>query len=152
METPNEPKKEKQPEEEIPLDKNDPDSIYNWVAKKLSGPSFRNIIKDFIDDNCSLFIDIEENTLNTIKNNAHLIKNISFERIEAEMTKMLLSDHPEKIKMLYDFGISKYIMPELDEIFECKQNTPWHIYDVGNHTMKALENIEKDRILRWSIL
>ena len=44
------------------LDKNDPDSIYNWVAKKISGPSFRNIIKDFIDDNCSLFIDIEENT------------------------------------------------------------------------------------------
>ena len=99
-----------------------------------------------------LGFDIEENTLNAIKNNAHLIKNISFERIEAEMTKMLLSDHPEKIKMLYDFGISKYIMPELDEIFGCKQNTPWHIYDVGNHTMKALENIEKDRILRWSIL
>ena len=48
--------------EEIPLDKNNPDSIYNWVAKKISGPSFRNIIKDFIDDNCSLFIDIEENT------------------------------------------------------------------------------------------
>ena len=30
METPKEPQKEKQPEEEIPLDKNDPDSIYNW--------------------------------------------------------------------------------------------------------------------------
>ena len=99
-----------------------------------------------------LGFDIEENTLNAIKNNAHLIKNISFERIEAEMTKMLLSDHPEKIKMLYDLGISKYIIPELDEIFRCKQNTPWHIYDVGNHTMKALENIEKNRILRWSIL
>ena len=61
METPNEPKKE-QPEEEIILDKSNPDSIYNWVAKKISGPSFRNIIKDFIDDNCSMFIDIEENT------------------------------------------------------------------------------------------
>ena len=61
METPNEPKKE-HPEEEIILDKSNPDSIYNWVAKKISGPSFRNIIKDFIDDNCSMFIDIEENT------------------------------------------------------------------------------------------
>ena len=58
-----ETKKPSVPEpEEIPLDKNNPDSIYNWVAKKISGPSFRNIIKDFIDDNCSLFIDIEENT------------------------------------------------------------------------------------------
>ena len=63
METPNQPQQEKEREpEEVPLDKNDPDSIYNWVAKRVSGPSFRNIIKDFIDDNCSLFIDIEENT------------------------------------------------------------------------------------------
>ena len=65
METPNEPKneeKKEKEEEEIILDKNNPDSIYNWVARKVSGPSFRNIIKDFIDDNCSLFIDIEENT------------------------------------------------------------------------------------------
>ena len=58
METPNEPRNEKQEEEEITLDKNNPDSIYNWVAHKISGPSFRNIIKDFIDDNCSLFIDV----------------------------------------------------------------------------------------------
>ena len=46
----------------IPLDKNNPDSIYNWIATKISSPSFRNIIKDFIDDNCSSFIDVEENT------------------------------------------------------------------------------------------
>ena len=49
-------------EEKIPLDKNNPDSIYNWLALKIKNPSFRNIIKDFIDDNCSLFIDVEENT------------------------------------------------------------------------------------------
>ena len=46
----------------IPLDKNNPDSIYNWIAIKISSPSFRNIIKDFIDDNCSSFIDVEENS------------------------------------------------------------------------------------------
>ena len=95
---------------------------------------------------------IEENTLNAIKENAHLIKNVSFERIEAEMTKILTSDHPEKIKMFYELGISDYILPELNEIFECTQNTPWHIYNVGDHTMKALENIENDKILRWTIL
>ena len=49
-------------EEKIDLDKNNPDSIYNWLAKKITSPSFRNIIKDFIDDNCSLFIDVDENT------------------------------------------------------------------------------------------
>ena len=49
-------------QEKIPLDKNNPDSIYNWLALKIKSPSFRNIIKDFIDDNCSLFIDVDENT------------------------------------------------------------------------------------------
>ena len=63
METPNNPiSNPSQQIEEVPLDKSNPDSIYNWVAKKISGPSFRNIIKDFIDDNCSIFLDIEENT------------------------------------------------------------------------------------------
>ena len=49
-------------EDKIDLDKNNPDSIYNWLTKKITSPSFRNIIKDFIDDNCSLFIDVDENT------------------------------------------------------------------------------------------
>ena len=44
------------------LDLNNPDSIFHWIAFKITSPSFRNIIKDFIDDNCSLFIDIDENT------------------------------------------------------------------------------------------
>ena len=47
---------------EITLDINNPDSIYNWITFKIKSPTFRNIIKDFIDENCSLFIDIEENT------------------------------------------------------------------------------------------
>ena len=44
------------------LDISNPDSIFHWIAFKITSPSFRNIIKDFIDDNCSLFIDVDENT------------------------------------------------------------------------------------------
>ena len=44
------------------LNKNDPDSLYNWVAYKVSGPEFRNPIKNFIDENCITFLDIEENS------------------------------------------------------------------------------------------
>ena len=46
----------------LTLDLKNPDSIYNWITYKITNPSFRNIIKDFIDDNCSTFIDIDENT------------------------------------------------------------------------------------------
>ena len=51
-------------EQNIPqLNKNDPDSLYNWIAYKISCPDFRNTIKDFISDNCLIFIDTEENFL-----------------------------------------------------------------------------------------
>ena len=52
----------KPPQEEPALDKNNPDSIYNWLRFKVSSPSFRNIIKDFIDDNCISFVDVDENS------------------------------------------------------------------------------------------
>ena len=49
-------------QEPVTLDLNNPDSIYNWIAFKITSPTFRVIIKDYIDDNCSLFIDVDENT------------------------------------------------------------------------------------------
>lgn len=44
------------------LDKNNTESIYNWLSYKITSPAFRNVIKDFIDENCSSFIDVDENT------------------------------------------------------------------------------------------
>ena len=44
------------------LNKNDQDSLYHWVAYKISSPDFRNPIKNFIDENCITFLDIEENS------------------------------------------------------------------------------------------
>ena len=95
---------------------------------------------------------IEENTYNAIIENAHLIQNVSYERIEAELTKILTSKNPEMIKLLCDTGISKYIFPELDALFACEQNNPNHMFDVGTHTMVALKNIKNDKILRWTML
>jgi len=45
-----------------PLNKNDPESLYSWVAYKVSSPEFRNPIKNYIDENCITFLDIEENS------------------------------------------------------------------------------------------
>ena len=46
----------------VELNKNDPESLYNWIAYKVSCPEFRNPIKNFIDENCSTFVDIDENS------------------------------------------------------------------------------------------
>ena len=45
-----------------PPNKDDPEEVYQYVAKRISGPSFRNPLKNFIDENCLTFIDVDENT------------------------------------------------------------------------------------------
>ena len=77
---------------------------------------------------------------------------ISAERIQAELVKILVSDHPDAVRTLYETGITKEILPEFDAMMETEQNHPHHIYTVGEHTIEALSHVRKDRILRLSVL
>ena len=52
---------------------------------------------------------IEDKTLKSIYKNVDIIKNISKERITDEFTKMILSDKPQDIILLYKTGIFKSI-------------------------------------------
>lgn len=63
---------------------------------------------------------IEENTCASIVQIAPAIARVSKERIQAELTKLLLSDHPERISMVYDTGISPYISPAFAGL--CRQS------------------------------
>lgn len=87
-----------------------------------------------------------------IKDKASSILLISGERIHAEIEKIMTSDNPEMIMLLYDTGLLKYIMPELNRCFSVQQNNPWHIYDVGRHTIEVVKNTNNDIILRFAAL
>lgn len=93
--------------------------------------------------------EIEEKTRLSIIKNAELVKNLSAERVISEITKIIISD-PFKIKDLYDFGVLKYIMPEMCLCFETKQNIKWHIYDVGIHSLNVVKNLEAKPYLRFA--
>ena len=99
-----------------------------------------------------LNFNIEETTFNAIQQCSHLLTNISAERIQVELTKLLLSDHPELIEQLYTSGVSKVIMPEFDTMMETDQINPHHCYTVGKHTIEALKHTPNDLILRYTIL
>lgn len=62
-----------------------------------------------------LGFNIEKNTYSSVLKNSHLIKNISAERIRDELTKLLLSDNPEKITELKNTDLLKEILPEINE-------------------------------------
>lgn len=54
---------------------------------------------------------IEEETRKAVSVIAPNISKVSRERIQVELTKLLLSNHPEQIRMVYETGISPYISP-----------------------------------------
>ncbi|CRZ35630.1 tRNA nucleotidyltransferase (CCA-adding enzyme) [Herbinix hemicellulosilytica] len=106
---------------------------------------------------------IEENTKKAIREKAGLLRNISAERIRMELTKLLVSDNPDRLRLLYELGISKVIMPEFDRMMETPQKNIHHIYTVGEHTIKTVSavagKISESRlaprertILRWTML
>ena len=99
-----------------------------------------------------LGFEIEGNTRAGMRELAPTLKNISAERIQVELVKMLVSDRPELIRDAYELGITKQFLPEFDCLMETEQETPHHIYDVGEHTVHALQNIRADKVLRLTML
>ena len=78
--------------------------------------------------------------------------NISAERIQVELVKMLTSKRPGYLREAYELGITAQFMPEFDEMMGVEQETPHHIYTVGEHTLHSLANIRADKVLRLAML
>ncbi len=99
-----------------------------------------------------LGFEIEENTCQAIKELAPNLKNISAERVQAELVKLLTSPNPDYMRKAYELGITKVILPELDAAFATKQNNPHHMYTVGEHLMHCLTFTRADKCLRIAAL
>lgn len=99
-----------------------------------------------------LAFSIEPETAEAIKSLAPNLEKISAERIQAELVKLLVSDHPERIQDACELGITKVVLPEWDDMVGVKQNTPHHKYDVAAHTVHALQNVKNDKVLRLTML
>jgi poly(A) polymerase len=91
---------------------------------------------------------IEENTKAGIMNNAEKLKHISWERRRDELTKMLESEKPcEAVQMLYEFGLMKNIVPELEKLKGLEQGK-YHHLDAFEHTLLTLKNSQPDIVSR----
>ncbi len=95
---------------------------------------------------------IDEATRDAAEKHALDLKNVSAERIETELTKLLVSGHPEKILDMYEMGITAIVLPEFDRMIETPQNTPYHIYDVGRHTVEVIKNVPATKVMRYAAL
>ena len=95
---------------------------------------------------------IDGPTLEAIRDRHKTLSAVSAERIQMELLKLLISDHPEAIKIAYETGLTSVFLPEFDVMMNTEQNNPHHCYTVGEHTIRALCLIESNPILRLTIL
>lgn len=95
---------------------------------------------------------IDEDTRFAIRELAYTLHKVSAERIQVEIVKLLTSGYPEMWLMLYQMGITHVIMPEFDRCMDTPQNTPHHCYNVGEHTLRTLNQVPADKVLRLTML
>ena len=95
---------------------------------------------------------IADDTRAAITELAPSLVKISAERIQVELVKLLMSKHPDYMRDAYQLGITKIVLPELDEAFLTEQNNPHHMYSVGEHLMQTLLHTEADKSIRIAAL
>jgi putative nucleotidyltransferase with HDIG domain len=87
-----------------------------------------------------LGFELEPKTQRGIFKLAGSLKFVSKERIKDEMIKILASDRPyEGIMLLHDCKLLQYILPELEQGVDVKQDRH-HIYNVFKHNALALKH------------
>jgi len=95
---------------------------------------------------------IEEKTKAAMKELAPTLKNISAERVQAELIKLVTSPNPDYLRIAYETGVTAVILPEFDRMMQTGQNNPHHCYCVGEHTLEAMKRIGPDKVLRLAML
>ncbi len=96
--------------------------------------------------------EIEEETKKAIQILSPNLAHISAERIQVELVKLLVSNHPDYLRTAYETGMTKVFFPEFDKAMETKQNNPYHIYTVGEHMLQSLNYIRNDKVLRLAMV
>ena len=95
---------------------------------------------------------VEEETKQAIATLAENLRKVSAERIQMELVKLITSDNPQEMRLVYQLGLSKVFLPEFDRMMETGQNSPYHMYTVGEHAIHAMQEIRPDKVLRLAML
>lgn len=98
-----------------------------------------------------LGFEIEENTKKALFENRFLLKNIAAERILTELLKLLVGKNVLHVFDEYREVIA-VVIPELRDTFHCAQNTPWHMYTVYEHIIRAVAFAPPDSVIRLTML
>ena len=94
---------------------------------------------------------IDLQTTEYMFDNKELLKNVPVERIRDEFSKIMLLDRVSFYLKKY-LDIFLVILPELTLLENFEQNSPYHIYDVLEHTFISLKSCDPILELRLAVL
>lgn len=94
---------------------------------------------------------IAEETAESIRQQHPLLRQIAVERLQAELLRLLCGENVEAVLLLFAPVFATF-MPELSALFHCAQENPYHIYNVWEHTVKAVAFAPKQAEVRMALL
>ena len=96
---------------------------------------------------------LSENTIEAIKKQKELLKNIPEERITIEFSKLLLGENIKNtLTLMKDMGVLELIIPEFKATYDFNQCNPHHNLDLFNHIINVVSKVPADLELRYSAL
>lgn len=123
---------------------NGAEDIENKIIRCVGSPSVR-----FHEDGlrilramrfaAQLGFDIEDNTSLAMRNSKHLLDNMSAERVQGELVKILKSKCCGNKVMKKYVDIMCCIIPEIEPMIDFNQNSSYQIYDLWEHTLRCMD-------------
>lgn len=99
-----------------------------------------------------LDFDLADGVLDAMREVAPRADILSVERIGEELRRLLVSRHPRRgMEVLRDSGLARVHLPELLEMVGVAQSG-YHIYDVWDHTMVAVDLAAPELLTRVAVL
>ena len=96
---------------------------------------------------------LSENTVEAIKKQKELLKNIPEERITMEFSKLLLGENIKNtLTLMKDTGVLELIIHEFKTTYDFNQCNPHHNLDLFNHIINVVSKVPADLELRYSAL
>ena len=96
---------------------------------------------------------LSENTIEAIKKQKDLLKNIPEERITMEFSKLLLGKNIKNtLTLMKDTGVLELIIPEFKATYDFDQCNPHHNLDLFNHIISVVSKVPADLELKYSAL
>ena len=94
---------------------------------------------------------VEPQTAAAMRRQGGRLNCVAAERVREELTRMLCGRFVQRALLSYR-DVLAAVLPELVPMFDCAQQNPHHLYDVWEHSVRAVGQVPAVPALRWAML